>query len=86
MVPLSSIGRAGTVAGTDGAVASSGASSGTKRAGGLSFGKSLEYVIGASQAEQQQAYLETYRQRYPDGAPGVKSYITAATNYLTGTS
>ena len=38
MNPLSSIGRAGAVAGIDGASALSG----TKRAGGVSFGKSLE--------------------------------------------
>ena len=43
-------------------------------------------VDGQSVRQEQQAYLETYRQRYPDGAPGAKSYITAATNYLTGTS
>lgn len=36
--------------------------------------------------QQQQAYLDTYRQRYPNGVPGVKNYITPTTNYLTHTS
>jgi hypothetical protein len=45
--------------------------------GGSSDGQSIQ--------QQQQSYLETYRQRYPNGVPGVNNYTTAASNYLTGT-
>lgn len=43
-------------------------------------------VNGQSVREQQQSYLDTYRTRYPNGVPGVNSYITSTTKYHTSTS
>ena len=39
---------------------------------------------GQTVKAQQQSYLETYRERYPDGVAGVNNYITATTDYLAG--
>jgi hypothetical protein len=41
---------------------------------------------GQTLQQQQQSYLDTYRQRYPNGVTGVNNYISATTNYLTHTS
>jgi len=38
-----------------------------------------------SVAQQQQAYLNQYRNSYPQGVPRVSNYLTPTTNYLTGT-
>lgn len=43
-------------------------------------------VGGQSLRQQQQSYLESYRQRCPNGVPGITNYTTATTNYLTRTA
>lgn len=46
-------------------------------------GSNSPYGPGIQQ--QQQGYLNSYRQQYPNGVPGVNNYITPTTNYMTGT-
>jgi hypothetical protein len=41
-------------------------------------------VNGQNPQQQSQQYLDTYRQRYPQGVPGVNNPTTPWTNYLIG--